>query len=144
MRVVDYMKELRKTKEKERDIIQQDIDAIDAMLAFHEGRAISIRPTTPKSIREGSIKILDQSKVPMHRKQIYAQLLEMGIAISGKDPFASLGSVLSRNSKDFVPHGNGVWGLKARSSTNGNKLLTIDAILVEPAVPSVFEKKPVE
>ena len=121
MRVVDYMKELRKSKEKERDAIQQDIEDIDAMLAFHEGRAPSTMAATPKSIREGAIEILAQSTVPMHRKQIYVQLLDMGMVINGKDPTAGLGSVLSRCSKDFVPHGQGIWGLKIWQSVNGHE-----------------------
>ena len=120
MRVVDYMKELRKSKEKERDVIQQDIDAIDAMLAFHEGREVTTIAATPKSVREGAIKILADHDGPMHRKQIYVQLLDMGIVISGKDPIASLASVLSRNSKDFVSHGQGIWGPKAPPSPNGH------------------------
>ena len=118
MRVVDAMKELRKSKVKERDAIQQDIDDIDAMLAFHSGRAAATTTTTPMSIRDGSIKALFQHDGPMHRKQIYVELLEMGITITGKDPVASLGSVLSRNAKCFAPYGSGVWGLKRWQSAN--------------------------
>jgi hypothetical protein len=48
----------------------------------------------------------------MHRKNIFEELTDMGVHVNGKDPVATLGTVLSRYSKDFHPHGQGIWGLK--------------------------------
>ena len=42
----------------------------------------------------------------------------MGVYVSGKDPVANLGAILSRHAEDFVPHSQGIWGLKAPEPSN--------------------------
>ena len=91
---------------------QADIDAIDRVLVFCEKTQPSPVPASNEEIRLASIKVLTQHGEPVHRQTIYDVLLSMGIHVNGKDPVSSLGTVLSRCSTDFEPHGHGVWGLK--------------------------------
>ncbi len=96
---------------------QADIDAIDRVLAFCEKTQPPPISASNEEIRLASIEALTRHGGPVHRQTIYDALLGMGIHVNGKEPVATLGTVLSRCSTDFESHGQGIWGLKASKST---------------------------
>ena len=83
--------------------VQQDIDPPPETASVSE-------------IRKGSIAILENKGQPTHRMDLLKELADSGIRVGGKVPVNTLGSILSRFDKDFKPHGQGIWGLKAWDS----------------------------
>ena len=118
---------------------QADYDAMVRVLAFHDEISLP-EPSKVEGVRTAAIEVLVRSGKPIHRQEILNELGEMGIRVSGKEPVNNLGSVLSRFSDEFQPHGNGVWGLKGWSipskptdpvlSQNGN----VPVSLIPPPV----------
>lgn len=114
---MDLMSELREKREvavEQLQQLQEYISTIDATLVFLEGKQDSKSGPSTEDIRDAAIAILSEHGEPMHRKDIFQQLVIQGIHIGGRDPVASLGTVLSRCSKDFHPYGKGIWGLKSK------------------------------
>ena len=91
---------------------QADLDAARRMLARYEANQPTPSPASVDEIRLAAIAILRNHGEAIHRQVIHQELSEQGLHISGKDPVANLGAILSRFGEDFHPHGNGIWGLK--------------------------------
>ena len=98
---------------------QTDLDAVDRLIAVQKVIAPPVVLASVEEIREAVVVLLMENGEPVHRKTMLEQLEEYGIHVGGKVPVNSLSSTLSRFSKDFVPHGQGVWGLKSWQSANG-------------------------
>ena len=105
---------------------QADIDAIDRVLAFCEKTQPPLVPASNEEIRLASIEILTRHGEPIHRQTIYDALLGMGIHVNGKEPVATLGTVLSRCSTDFVSHGQGIWGLKEAKPSPSHAYMRVE------------------
>ena len=99
-----------KTRLKE---AQADLDAVNRLIAVQ--KEIDPPPATAsvEETRKESIAILEKQGQPMHRTDLLKALEDSDIRVGGKVPVNNLGSILSRFEKDFKPHGQGVWGLKA-------------------------------
>ena len=93
---------------------QADYDAVARLIDVLEEMSLP-EPATVEEIRLAAIEILTQCGEPVHRQTLLDKLEDIGLRVNGKAPVNSLGSILSRFSDDFKPHGNGVWGLKAKS-----------------------------
>ena len=97
---------------------QADLDAVDRLIdcvdAFNPFAVVS----SVKEIRSAAIDVLARHGKPIHRKIISDELASRGVYVSGKDPIANLGAILSRHGEDFVSHSQGVWGLKTPVSSN--------------------------
>ena len=89
-----------------------DYDSACRMLAMYEAEQPAPVAAPTEDIRKAAIEVLNGHNEPIHRQVIYEEMIAMGICINGKDPVASLGTILSRCAEDFRSHGNGVWGLK--------------------------------
>ena len=107
---------------------QADIDAIDRVLALYKNSQPPMVAASNEEIRLASIEVLTRHDQPIHRQAIYDALLDMDIHVNGKDPVASLGTVLSRCSKDFHSHGSGIWGLM-EAKPNPSHSASIDNLL---------------
>ena len=98
---------------------QADLDAVDRLITVQK----EIEPPTVTAsvgeIRQAAISLLREIDGPVHRQTLLSQMNERGVHVSGRTPVNNLGSILSRFSKDFESHGQGVWGLKAPLSSNG-------------------------
>ena len=98
---------------------QADLDAVERLLAVQE----EIEPSPPSAsveeVRQACVELLCNHGTPVHRNILLEKLNDMGIQVSGKVPVNNLGSILSRFSEDFEPHGNGVWGLKTNKAHSG-------------------------
>lgn len=110
-----WLDDLERQAESRLAEAQQVIDAVRLLRQFHENTQPPPVPASPEQIREATISVLANYGRPTHRKDIFQTLQEMEVHIRGKDPVANLGAILSRYSTDFVPHGNGLWGLKKRA-----------------------------
>ena len=102
---------------------QADLDAIDRLLDCVDAINPFAVVSSVKEIRNAAIDVLARHGKPIHRKIISDELASMGVYVSGKDPIANLGAILSRHAEDFAPHSQGIWGLKAPpvSSNNGHR-----------------------
>ena len=101
---------------------QADLDAIDRLLDCVDAINPFAVVSSVKEIRCAAIDVLARHGKPIHRKIISDELASMGVYVSGKDPISNLGAILSRHAEDFVPHSQGVWGLKTPvPSNNGHR-----------------------
>ena len=111
----DFIKELEHMREGALIRVRQaqdDLEAIDRILAVRRSNQTPLEPASVEEIRQTTIDVLTKQGESMHRKDIFEKLQNIGIYINGKDPVAGLGTVLSRCSKDFVSQGQGIWGLR--------------------------------
>ena len=90
---------------------QADFEAVERLLAMYDEMSLP-EAATVEQVRLAAIEALDRNGEPMHRQVLLLELEDAGVRVGGKKPVANLGSILSRFSTDFKPHGNGVWGLK--------------------------------
>ena len=97
---------------------QADLDAVDHLLDCVDAINPFAVVSSVKEIRSAAIDVLSRHGKPIHRKIISDELASMGVYVSGKDPMANLGAILSRHGEDFVPHSQGIWGLKTPVSSN--------------------------
>ena len=101
---------------------QADLDAVDRLLDCVDAINPFAVVSSVEEIRSAAIDVLARHGKPIHRKIISDELNSMGVYVSGKDPIANLGAILSRHGEDFVPHSQGIWGLKAAEpSNNGHR-----------------------
>ena len=56
MSLIDQMRELREAKEKELAVVQKDIDEIDAVIAFLDGRTVTTVKSTDKRCARASLR----------------------------------------------------------------------------------------
>ena len=97
---------------------QTALDAVDHLLDCVEATNPFAVVSSVKEIRSAAIDVLARHGKPIHRKIISDELASMGVYVSGKDPIANLGAILSRHAEDFVPHSQGIWGLKTPEPSN--------------------------
>ena len=97
---------------------QADLDAVDRLLDCVDAINPFAVVSSVKEIRNATIDVLARHGKPIHRKIISDELASMGVYVSGKDPIANLGAILSRHGEDFVPHSQGIWGLKTPEPSN--------------------------
>ena len=97
---------------------QADLDAVDRLLDCVEAINPFAVVSSVKEIRSAAIDVLARHGKPIHRKIISDELASMGVYVSGKNPIANLGAILSRHAEDFVPHSQGIWGLKTPEPSN--------------------------
>ena len=97
--------------------IRADLDAVNRLLNFQEGNEPATLAGTVEDIRQASYELLRQHEEPMHRQTLLDELALTGVYVGGKVPVNTLGSILSRFSEDFEPHGQGVWGIKSKKAT---------------------------
>ena len=95
---------------------QADLDAVDRLLTLQQDIDPVQASATVEEIRCVAFQLLTQHESPVHRQTLLEEIENMGIHVSGKVPVNNLGSILSRFSKDFEPHGHGIWGLKSQSN----------------------------
>ena len=150
---VERLKTIREEAQKRLEAAQADIKAIDRVLALNEK---SLPRASNEEIRVAAIGILIAAGVSMHRKDILATMEATGIYVSGQDPAATLGAILSRNSSDFESQGNGIWGLKRTRTVDdtlgfpqvlcascGRQLVLQDGEMCESCLVAEHERPPV-
>ena len=100
---------------------QADLDAVERLIVVQKAIEPLVVPSSAEDIRQGAIDVLKDNGDPMHRRDILDCLVERGIDVGGKVAVNNLGAILSRFGDDFVPHGQGMWGLKVTLlSANGH------------------------
>lgn len=112
------------------------LDAVDLLLA-HEEEGIPDAPvSTVETIRMGCVEILAESGMEVHRNILLEMLEERGIHVGGKVPVNSLGSILSRFSKDFISHGQGMWSWNNKPIYTNNPPDNVNGHVVSPRDPA--------
>ena len=106
-----WLRNVKEYAQEHLDRTQRVLEALELVEEFCEHVMPKPEPAPVEEVRQGARKILAIASRPMHRRDLHDELQAHGIHVGGKDPVASLGSVLSRFDKDFIPHGEGKWGL---------------------------------
>ena len=113
-----WLENMEEVARDRRDEAQAIVDAVTLLRGFYKETR---EPSPPDMVRVETIKVLEHAGAPLHRKEITARLECADVYPRGKDPVASVSSILSRFDKDFRPYGGGKWGLVSwLHQSNGN------------------------
>ena len=138
---IDYKNWLLAKKEEAMARMQEakrEVEAFETVIASIEKGEPAPTPAPKGEVCSHIAELLRIEGQPIHRKAIWERLIEQGIYVNGKDPVASLGAILSKESDLFVSYGNGLWGLVEFKRMNdggrkGNVLATIIESMAESA-----------
>lgn len=100
-----------------RDEAQEIIDAVKLVRAFYKDTR---EASPPEVVRHEIIKVLETYGEPLHRREIAEMLESVDVYPRGKDPVATVSSILSRYDGDFRAYGGGKWGLLSWSNPDDN------------------------
>ena len=114
---------------------EADLDAVERLIAVQKEVAHPMVAASVEEIRQAAIVILKDHGEPMHRQMLLERMIEQDVHVGGKVPVNNLGSILSRFSKDFLPYGHGVWGLKNSAFSPSNGHVPFDIAPSDEAVP---------
>ena len=131
MKHMEWLEEVRNIAEERIEEAHRVLEATKTIEAFCDEAMPKPDPSPVGEIHQKALAVLSASPGPLHRKDIYELLLEAGTHIGGKDPIASLGSILSRFHQDFVSHGNGQWWVKREQPYEvhrNNGMIEVDEI----------------
>lgn len=114
--------------------VKAKLDAVELLIASQDGSEPGALVATVEEARQACIEILGEVGMPIHRKTLLEMLEDRGVYLGGKVPVNNLGSILSRFSKDFESHGQGMWSINNKptpkvsdpSDMNGHPLLPIN------------------
>ena len=93
---------------------ERELDRLDRLIGQYAANNPDTECASVAQIRAFAIAFLADG--PRHRRDIVEAMQSSGMRINGKDPSASVGSICSRFHRDFVSHGNGIWGGKNATS----------------------------
>ena len=102
----DIMEQFRSVKAK--------LDAVELLIADQDENDPGTPVATVEEVRHACIEILGDYGAPVHRQNLLEILEDKGVHVGGKVPVNNLGSILSRFSKDFDSHGQGMWSINIR------------------------------
>ena len=89
--------------------VKAKLDAVELLITSQDENEPDPPVATVEEIRKASMEILATAGQPIHRNTLLEALDDRGVQVGGKIPVNKLGSVLSRFSKDFESHGQGMW-----------------------------------
>jgi hypothetical protein len=104
----DWLDDMEQAAIERRAEAQQIIDAVNLVRDFYRDTR---QGSSPETVRKAIISFLEYSGQPVHRKEITDTLEAVNVYPKGKDPVASVSSILSRFDGDFKSFGGGRWGL---------------------------------
>lgn len=125
----DWLDDMEQAAIGRRAEAQRIIDAVNLIRDFYRDTR---QGSSPETVRKAIISFLEYCGRPVHRKQITDALESVDVYPKGKDPVASVSSILSRFDGDFKSFGGGKWGLARwpseidKSEEGGNLNLLLD------------------
>ena len=108
--VVEGIASELKRLESELAALSKNVENLRGALAHFESLADT--PKTSQHLNEVAWDVLLAEGQPIHRKELYARLLELGVTIAGQDPVGNMTAHFSHD-KRFESLGDGRWGLVA-------------------------------
>ena len=124
------LEDMRQEIQSRIDQAEEDLEAIDRLLAVQGELEPEIEFSSVDEIRRAAIRVLiGRGEDGLHRQAILERLEETGVNIRGKKPVHTLGSILSRFSKDFEPCGKGIWRTYWPAPAQGGMAAMVDDAL---------------
>ena len=115
---------------------EQDEEACRRMIEyFSSSRAVSGngKKTSP-GLNDAIYSHLKEMRQPVHRKQLYAQVIDSGLEVAGRDPVANMTAHMSNDARFESTKGDGMWGLTewSKGKTPNSWVNRLNEQLVEP------------
>ena len=129
--ISDLKAALREVAERKRDIEEQHRALVMALRYFENpddiGHPRPLQSRSPSGGTADAIYEVLAAEHPLHRKEIYDRLVEMGVRFGGQKPIDSMGVRLS-NDPRFKSDGKGMWDLaEPLSRGEAGRLQQLDA-----------------
>ena len=109
--VKDISTELERLQEEKEKLDKRVEELKGTLLHFQELMESELPSSSPQTIKDAVRARLAQEGKPMHRKDLYDHLQQLGIRVNGQNPVGNMTAHMSQDDR-FESVGDGRWGLR--------------------------------